>query len=58
MKSAIETGKLQGRRNRMKKAMRQLNIASKMLKEGIDERDHGMIEGYTDLEIANVCVNA
>ena len=42
----------------MKKAMQQLNIANKMLKESIDERDHGIIEGYTDLEIANVCVNA
>ena len=38
----------------MKKAMQQLNIANKMLKESIDERDHGIIEGYTDLEITNV----
>ena len=30
----------------------------KMVKEGIYERSHGMMEGYTDLEIANVCVSS
>ena len=47
-------GKLQRRSNRMKKGMQQLNIANEMLTEGIYERDHGIVKGYTDLEIANV----
>ena len=34
----------------MKEAMQKLNIAKEMLKEGIDERHHRMIEGYMDLE--------
>ena len=45
-------GKVQRRSNMTKKAMRHLNIANEMLKEGIDESDHGMIKGFPDLEIA------
>ena len=41
----------------MKEAMQKLNIAKEMLKEGIDERHHRMIEGYTDLKKTNVCIN-
>ena len=43
--SAIQKGKLQQIGNKLKKVMRQLNMASKHLKEPVGERKHKMIKG-------------
>ena len=39
---------------RIAEAMQQLTLANKGLREALDRCEDGMIEGYLDLEIANI----
>ena len=52
--SAVETGKLQERRNSLRMGMQQLTALNKKMRAAVNECKHGIIKGYPDLEITNI----
>ena len=54
MVSAVETGKLQERIDRLKTGMRQLMVIKKKLRAAVSKCEHGIIEGYPNLEFTNI----